>query len=106
MTENTEKVDETKTEKAPEAPAPKAANKPKASKPRSSAAKPKASEAKEKKSLPLATHNDSFYLTLDENANGVPTVSVLPVGWVGAAPLQISEAELDDLIKGLQQLRR
>lgn len=73
--------------------------------PTTKAAKPAAEKA-ESKALPLAAHNDSFYATLDENANGIPTVSVLPVGWVGAAPLQIPEGELKDLIKVLTQLKR
>jgi hypothetical protein len=60
----------------------------------------------EKKELPIAASNGSFYATLDTNANGIPTVSVLPVGWVGAAPLQISEGELKDLISVLNKLKR
>lgn len=63
-------------------------------------------EKAEKKELPIAASNGSFYATLDENANGIPTVSVLPVGWVGAAPLQISETELKDLIAVLNKLKR
>jgi hypothetical protein len=87
----------TPTEPTPTQPEPKA----KAAEP-----KAKAAEPKEPKALPIAAHNDSFYATLDENANGIPTVSILPVGWVGAAPLQIPESELKDLIKVLNQLKR
>lgn len=66
-------------------------------------AKPK---AKEKKELPISAANGSFYASLDENANGIPTVNILPVGWVGAAPLQIPEGELADLIAVLNKLKR
>lgn len=63
-------------------------------------------QTKEAKELPLAASNGSFYATLDANANGIPTVSVLPRGWVGPAPLQISEDELKDLIAVLTKLKR
>ena len=68
--------------------------------------KTKEPKVKEKKELPVAAHNESFYATLDNNANGIPTVSVLPKGWVGPAPLQIGEAELEDLIAVLTKLKR
>lgn len=63
-------------------------------------------EKEAKKEYPLAASNGSFYVTLDDNANGIPTVSVLPRGWVGAAPLQIAETELKDLINALTKLKR
>ena len=59
-----------------------------------------------KKELPISAQNGSFYATLDQNANGIPTVSVLPAGWVGAAPLQTHEDELKDLIAVLTKLKR
>lgn len=68
--------------------------------------KTKEPKAKEKKELPIAASNGSFYATLDANANGIPTVSVLPKGWVGPAPLQVSEDELEDLIAVLTKLKR
>lgn len=62
--------------------------------------------ATDDKDLPIAADNGSFYATLDYNANGVATVSILPRGWVGAAPLQVAESELKDLISVLTKLKR
>ena len=67
---------------------------------------PSTDEEPAKKDLPISAQNGSFYATLDHNTNGIPTVSVLPAGWVGAAPLQISEGELKDLIAVLNKLKR